>query len=97
MTRRDISEEGRRQRFAQWEATGLDRIKADLLNGGYWVVGGPPEVRALAWEWVRLKEAEAAKSAAGSAELLLLKSNVHGVGVDLKEVWRRACRIFGRR
>lgn len=96
MTKREISEAGRNERFTQWEAIGLDRIKADLLNGGYWVVGGPPEVRSLAAEWVRLKEPEAARKPAKAAELLLLKPNLHGIGVDLKEVWRRAGRIFRR-
>jgi hypothetical protein len=28
-----------------------------LLNGGHHVVGGPPQVRELAWEWVRMKKA----------------------------------------
>src|SRR6266850_3342431 len=31
----------------------LDQVKNDLLNGGHHVVGGPPQVRELAWEWVR--------------------------------------------
>jgi Hypothetical protein (DUF2513) len=56
MTNDIISEEGRRARFEQWEKIGLDRIKADLQNGGWQVVGGTPAVRDLAWEWVRLKE-----------------------------------------
>lgn len=57
----EISEEGRRVRFEQWEGLGLDRVKHDLLNGGHRLVGGSPQVRKLAWEWVRMKEAEAAK------------------------------------
>lgn len=96
MAKRDISEESRRLRFAQWEAIGLDRIKADLLNGGYWVIGGPPEVRSLAAEWVRLKQAETTRSPAKAAELLLLKPNLQGVGFDLKEAWRRVARVFKR-
>jgi hypothetical protein len=52
----EISEDGRRARFEQWEKLGLDRVKADLLNGGYQLIGGPPSVQKLAWEWVRLKE-----------------------------------------
>src|SRR3954465_3805775 len=52
----EISEEGRRARFEQWEKIGLDRVKAGLLNGGYQLIGGPPSVRNLAWEWVRMKE-----------------------------------------
>jgi hypothetical protein len=52
----EISEEGRRQRFARWEQLGVDQVKHDLLNGGHRLVGGPPAVRELAWEWVRMKE-----------------------------------------
>jgi predicted nucleotide-binding protein len=58
MTGDGISEEGRQHRFAAWERLGLDRVKNDLLSGGYHLIGGPPQVRALAWEWVRKKEAE---------------------------------------
>jgi hypothetical protein len=36
-------------------------VKHDLLNGGFRVVDGPPEVRELAWEWIRMKEAEVAQ------------------------------------
>jgi hypothetical protein len=56
----EISEEGQRARFAQWEKLGLDQVKHNLLNGGHRVVGGPPQVRELAWQWVRKKEAEEA-------------------------------------
>ena len=52
----EISEKGRQERFAQWEKIGLDRIKHDLLNGGYRVVGGPLQEQELAWKWVRKKE-----------------------------------------
>jgi hypothetical protein len=55
-----ISEEGRRAVFEQWEKLGLDQIRADLQNGIWRVVGGTQAVRELAWEWVRLKEAEQA-------------------------------------
>jgi hypothetical protein len=58
-----ISEEGRRARFAQWEKLGVEAVKQDLATGGYRLVGGPPQVRALAQEWVRIKEAEAAAGA----------------------------------
>ncbi|WP_020176455.1 TIR domain-containing protein [Methyloferula stellata] len=53
-----ISAEGRRVRFEQWERLGLDRVKADLANGGHQIIGGPPAVRELAWEWVSIKDAE---------------------------------------
>lgn len=56
-----ISEEGRKARFDRWEELGLDRVKTDLVyNSGRGVVGGAHDVQDLAWEWVRLKEAEIA-------------------------------------
>jgi len=53
----EISEAGRKARFELWEKLGLDRVKADLAHGGIQIVGGPPQVQDLAWEWVRMKEA----------------------------------------
>ena len=58
--------EARRARFARWEQLGLDQVKHDLENGGHRLVGGPPSVRRLAWDWVRLKEAEQAAQALGA-------------------------------
>jgi hypothetical protein len=72
----------RKARFARWETYGLERIKADLLNGGLRLVGGTREVREVAWEWVRIKEAE-------KEEMLLLKPALYGVGIDLKAVARK--------
>jgi hypothetical protein len=69
----EISEEGRRARFAQWEKIGVDRIKHDLLNGGYQLVGGPTAVRNLAWTWVRQKEQEQLKPK--PEDILLLKGS----------------------
>jgi hypothetical protein len=60
MAEDEISKAGRQARFALWEKHGVDAIKHDLLNGGHRLVGGPPQVRELAWEWVRKKEAEEA-------------------------------------
>lgn len=48
MAEDEISEGGKRARFARWEEIGVDRIKADLLAGGHRLVGGPPAVRDLA-------------------------------------------------
>jgi hypothetical protein len=46
-------------------------------------------VQDLARKWVRLKEAEQAAAAEKPAEILMLKPNFHGVGMDLKEAgWR---------
>jgi hypothetical protein len=49
-------------------------------------------VRRLAWKWVGEKEAEQREQ----PELFQLKPNYRGVGIDLKELGRRA-RRFGRR
>jgi hypothetical protein len=47
-------------RFEQWEKLGLNRVKSDLENtGGIRDIGGPQEVRDLAWKWVQMKEAQA--------------------------------------
>jgi hypothetical protein len=92
MAEEEISEEGKRVRFAQWEKIGVERIKADLLAGGHRLVGGPPAVRELAAEWVRMKEAKQREQ----PEVFQLKPNYHGVGVDLKELGRRVGRL-GRR
>ncbi len=81
-----ISEQGRQARFARWEQIGVDRIKADLLSGGRALVGGPPAVRRLAWEWVRMKEQEAKRQA---DEIVTLRPAVYGVGVDLRALWRK--------
>lgn len=81
-----ISERGRQERFARWEQIGVDRIKADLLSGAHTLVGGPPAVRALAWEWVRMKEQEAEQK---TKEIVTLKPTIYGVGVDLQALWQR--------
>jgi hypothetical protein len=76
MAEDEISEEGAKDRFARWDQIGLD-----LLSGGHRLVGGPPSVRALAWKWVRTKEAEQASDAAHNkppADLLTLKPTVWG-------------------
>ena len=81
-----ISEQGRQERFARWEQIGVDRIKADLLNGGHVLVGGPPAVRDLAWEWVRMKEREAEQK---TEKIVELKPSIYGVGIDLRALWRK--------
>ena len=53
----EFSEEGRKARFEQWEKLGLDRVKSDLQSDPYRRVGSG-DVQNLAWEWVRIKEAE---------------------------------------
>jgi hypothetical protein len=53
----EISEEGRKTRFAQWEKYGADRLKSDLQTDPYRRVGSGA-VQNLAWEFVRMKEEE---------------------------------------
>ncbi len=68
-----LDEAGRKTRFDRWEKLGLDRVKSDLVQtGGMRDVGGPPEVRELAWEWVGMKEAEAAANQSDPAATLTL-------------------------
>jgi hypothetical protein len=90
MADHEISEEGKRSRFARWEAIGIERIKDDLLTGGHQPVGGPPAVRELAWQWVRMKEAK-------PIEVVQLKPAFYGVSIDLKEVGRRLRSFVNRR
>lgn len=46
-------------KFEQWEKLGLDRVKSDLIQtGGIRDIGGPQENRDLAWQWVKMKEAQ---------------------------------------
>jgi hypothetical protein len=82
-----ISEAGAKARFARWDEIGLDRIKSDLLNGGHQLVGGPPAVRALAWKWVRMKEAEQATTPDGPSDSSIL---IPGAGGPLSPGYRDA-------
>jgi hypothetical protein len=93
MTDNAISEEGKSERFARWEVIGVERIKADLLDGGHRLVGGPPAVQKLAWEWVRQKEAEQ-RAKAEQREVVTLKPTFMGNSIDLKELGRRIIRRF---
>jgi hypothetical protein len=94
----EISEAGRKERFARWEQLGVDVIRTDLeATGGLRFVGGPPSVRKLAWEWVRMKEAgsedkpaTSPKKRAAKTELLTLKPGIWGMSIDLKELGRRS-------
>jgi hypothetical protein len=46
-------------RFEVWEKKSLDRVKNDLMHTkGAIVVGGGLDVQDMAWEWVRMKEAQ---------------------------------------
>jgi hypothetical protein len=66
---------GRFGRFEHLEKLGLDRVKHDLLNGGFRCVGGTLEQQEQAWEWVRMKEGQATLPAgkrAGTSGLPLI-------------------------
>jgi hypothetical protein len=72
----------------------VDRLKSDLQsNDPYRRVGSGPE-QNLAWDWVRMKEAEEAALEQEPVEMVTIKPNVHGVGVDLTEVGRRIQQRF---
>ena len=44
-------------RYEKWERLGVDRVKADLTaTRGIRDVGGTPDVKEMALEWVRMKE-----------------------------------------
>jgi hypothetical protein len=56
-----LDDASRSRLFARLETLGLERVKHDLLEHmGRREVGGAPDVREAAWDWVRQKEAEAA-------------------------------------
>jgi len=64
-------------RFEQWEKLGLNRVKSDLVNtGGIRDVGGPQEVRDLAWKWVEMKEKQTRANASASELTLIAESRL---------------------
>lgn len=65
----------RLEREERWEQIGLDRIKHDLLNGGFRVVGGTVENQEEAWAWVRRKENKPPLKPAGSKEWELIATS----------------------
>ena len=88
-----VGEIGRLSRFAQWEKLGVDRVKNDLLNGGIQLIGGPPDVNELAWEWVRIKEQEADKK----REIVQLKPTLWGIAIDIRRLWEVMLKPFIKR
>src|SRR5437868_12145530 len=65
--------------FEHLEKFGLDRVKHDLLNGGFRVVGGTLDQQEEAWEWVRMKESQATtekQNAATGAVLFIAISRI---------------------
>jgi hypothetical protein len=100
MSNDEISDEGRKARFARWEKLGLDAVKQDLATGGHRLIGGPPQVRALAREWVRMKE-EQAKQNDIAAQVVVralglepqsLRDMLENRGTELDRILRDATR-----
>ena len=88
-----VGETGRQSRFAQWDMLGVDRVKHDLLNGGFRLVGGPPEVRKRAWEGGRTKEREVDEK----REVFQLKPTLWGMSIDIKRLWEFMLKPFIKR
>ncbi|MFO1184732.1 MAG: hypothetical protein U1E56_08090 [Bauldia sp.] len=53
--------EADRLRFARWEEAGAEAVKHDVMTREGTLVEHDAYARSLAWEWVRLKESEAAR------------------------------------
>jgi hypothetical protein len=86
----------RAERFAQWDKLGVERVKADLLQGGHKLVGGTAAVQRLAWKWVELRQSEQRAKEAKPDEILMLKPNFMGLGIDFNAGWRKLSRWFAR-
>ncbi len=68
-------------RYAHFERLGFDRVKADMeQTGGMRDIGGPPELRELAWQWLREKEA---RRLVGSK-----KNDTYSIQGDVSETYR---------
>jgi hypothetical protein len=72
-------------RFARWERVGVELVRADLRNGGRLAVGGGATTRALAEEWLRLKDAEKAERIAASRNEVAREEI--GATESLKRIW----------
>jgi hypothetical protein len=59
-------------REEQWEKLGVDVVKQDLINGGLRFVGGPPDNREAAMEWVRRMENKPPKTPAKPGYMTLI-------------------------
>jgi hypothetical protein len=76
-----ISREGEKllQRLARhekWEKLGVDRVKSDLMHtGGIRDVGGTPDVKEMAWEWVRMKENKPPLKQVWAGDWMLIDDN----------------------
>jgi hypothetical protein len=48
----------RAAKFNRWERIGVELVRADLKHGGRFLVGPGVQARALAEEWLKLKDAQ---------------------------------------
>ena len=62
-------------REEQWEKLGVDVVKHDLMNGGSRFVGGPPENREAAMQWVRRMENKPPKTPAKPGYMTLISES----------------------
>ena len=71
----------------RWEGYGVELIKNDLMNhDGIKLVGGSPEVRKQAWDWVREREEE--RDREKLADVVEAKPGALGFNLDLKRGFR---------
>jgi hypothetical protein len=75
-----------RVRFARWERAGVEVVKHDLMTRTKSLVDDDAYVRNLAWEWVRLKEKEAALV---MPSILPLSDGPVGFGRDFRRLKAR--------
>jgi hypothetical protein len=63
-------------RYEKWEKLGVDRVRADLAaTGGIRDVGGTPDVKQMAWNWVRMKENKPPKTPAKPGSMTLISES----------------------
>jgi hypothetical protein len=83
-------------RFEHFEKLGYNRVKSDMENtGGMRDIGGPPENREAAWEWLAMKENVPKVGASASGLTLIAESRLNelrGLASD-KSDFRKLIRL----
>ncbi len=79
-----MDEAKRQRRIERFEQLGEETVRADMNAGGCRVVGGSPEVRQLARDWLAEKECERQKA---DADPWILEPKFGGFGIKLKKLW----------
>jgi hypothetical protein len=62
-------------REEQWDKLGVEVVKHDLMNGGSRFVGGPPENRDAAMQWLRRMENKPPKTPAKPGYMTLISES----------------------